>query len=272
MEKETVDFGGLTITTTLDLDLQNQIQDIVADEVTKNEYLNLSNGAAVVLDVNNGDILAYVGSRDYYSDKIDGKFDVARAFRQPGSSVKPYTYALSLEQGYTAASIIQDVPTAFVNPGSPPYVPKNYNGRFAGNVTLRHALSNSLNIPAVKLMEAIKPDSLILLGQKLGISNWQLGNDYGLSLTLGGKEVRLIDHANAFANFAREGRYESYVGVLSIKDINGTEVFDNSREIEEVLTPESAYLISHILSDNKARVPAFGYRSALEIPGKTVAV
>jgi 1A family penicillin-binding protein len=270
--KRTVDYGGLTVRTSLDLSLQNEVQQIVEEEVARNEYLNLSNGAAVVIEPSSGEILAYVGSKDYFSTDIDGKYDVARAYRQPGSSVKPYTYALALEQGYTPASIIPDVPTTFITPGSAPYTPKNYNGKFAGLVTFRHALSNSLNIPAVKLMEAVSPDSLILLGQQLGLTNWQLGNDYGLSLTLGGKEVRLVDHTNAFASFARQGVFKPYTGILSVRDINGIEMFEDSREEIQVLSSETSYLISHILSDNNARVPAFGYRSSLEIPGKTVAV
>ncbi len=269
--KRLVDFGGLTVTTTLDLDIQDKVQEIVTTEVANNANLNISNGAAVVLDSRTGGILAHVGSINYFSDK-DGKFDVVTAFRQPGSSIKPITYALALENGYTAASILSDSAVTYQSYGES-YTPKNYDGKYHGNVSLRHALANSYNIPAVKLVNSLGPDNMVELGKKLGLTGWEVDSTYGLSVTLGGKETRLLDLTNVYATFARSGEYKPTTPFLSIKDPAGYEIYnirDNAGE--QVLKPETAYILTNILSDNAARTPAFGSSSQLVIPGHTVAV
>jgi len=269
--KRTVDYGGLTVITTLDLDLQERMETIVKEEVAKDAYLNLTNGAAVVLDVNDSSILGYVGSVDYFKDGW-GAFDVASAYRQPGSSIKPITYALALEKGYTPASIIEDKKVTYSFAGSTPYVPVNYDGRYHGSVTLRTALANSYNIPAVKLANDVSSDAIVSLGNRMGLKNWKVDGSYGLSVTLGGKEVRLLDHANVYATFAREGSYKDLTSLISIKDSRGYELYKDTRSSIPVLSREVSYLIWDILSDNNARTPAFGPNSSLVIPGYTVAV
>jgi 1A family penicillin-binding protein len=267
-----VDFGGLTVTTTLDLDVQEVVQKIVAEEVANSEYLKISNGAAIVLDSRSGGVLAYVGSVDYFSDE-DGNFDVVRAYRQPGSSIKPVTYAAALEKGYTAATILDDSPVTYQSYGQV-YSPRNYDNRFRGRVTLRQALGNSLNIPAVKMLNAIGVDSMVQLGIDMGLNNWRVGDGtYGLAVTLGGKETRLIDLTNLYATFARGGVQKQVNPFISIKDIYGFELYQLQTDFgQQVIKPETAYIINNILADNSARAAAFGPNSQLVIPGKTVAV
>lgn len=269
--KRFVEYGGLTVTTTLDLDLQEQMEGIVKEEVEKNEYLNLTNGAAVVLDAKESSILGYVGSVDYFKEGW-GAFDVASAYRQPGSSVKPITYALALEKGYTPASIIEDKKITYRVVGSKPYTPVNYDGRYHGSVTLRSALACSYNIPAVKLAHAVGPDVIVEKGKEMGLKNWEVDGSYGLSITLGGKEVRLLDHTNVFATFARGGISKDVSPFMSIKDSKGYELYRDNREEKQVLSKEVSYLIWDILSDNNARTPAFGTGHQLTIANYKVAV
>lgn len=270
--KRYVDYSGLKIVTTLDLDLQDKVAQIVKEEVVKSKYLRFSNGAAVVVDSKNSEILAYVGSIDYNIAGW-GAFDVASAYRQPGSSIKPITYALALEKGFTPASLIDDSAISFQS-GTEVYRPVNYDGAFHGVVTLRSALANSYNIPAVKTVKSVGPDNMVELARKMGLTNWVVGDgSYGLSVTLGGKEVRLVDLINVFATFARQGKYKQLSPVISITDGLGFEIYNSSeRSSEQVIKPETAYLISNILSDNVARTPAFGALSNLVIPNHTVAV
>jgi 1A family penicillin-binding protein len=270
--KRFVELGGLTIKTTLDVNLQDKVQKIVTDGVENNQRLNISNGAAVVLDSQNAEILAYVGSVDYYKENW-GAYDVASAYRQPGSSIKPVTYALALANGYTPATIIKDSPVTFQIRGGKPYTPVNYDGKFHGNVTLRSALANSYNIPAVRLAQAFGPDNVVALGRQMGLTNWEVDGSYGLSVTLGGKEVRLVDLTNTYATFARRGTYKELTPYLSIKDGRGFEIYTGTPKIEQkALTEEVSYLIWHILSDNIARLPAFGTQNFLSLQGRSVAV
>lgn len=266
-----VEFEGLTVTTTLDLDLQDKVQFIVRDEVEKSSNLLISNGAAIVMDSRNSEILAYVGSIDYFKDQW-GAFDVASGFRQPGSSIKPVTYALALSKNYTPSTLIKDAPVTYQMAGQKPYTPKNYDGQYHGDVTLRAALANSYNIPAVRLANSLGPDNIVQLGKDMGLSNWKVDGSYGLAITLGGKEVRLLDHTNLFATFARKGEYKPHTMFLAITDANNYEVYRDERKSSHPVSEEVSYLIWHILSDNNARMPAFGSRNALAIPGKTVAV
>ncbi len=265
---------GLVIKTSLDIDLQNEAQKIVKDEVLRNKKLNISNGGALILDVKNGDILAMVGSIDYYSKEIDGQVNITTALRQPGSSIKPINYLLALENGYSLASTISDSPITYPAkfPGQKPYSPQNYNGKYMGDVTLRTALASSLNIPSVKLLEKNGVNNMIDLAEKMGITTWQDRNRFGLSLALGSGEVKMIELAQAYSNFANLGEKIKINPILEIKNYLGEEIYKKSLEKEKVIEPEYAYLINNALSDNKARSPIFGSNSKLVIANKTVAV
>lgn len=269
--KQLVESGGLTVRTTLDLDLHEKMQKIVKEEIEKAKSLNITNGALIVLNPKNGHILAYVGSVDYFKEKW-GAYDVITALRQPGSAIKPVTYALALEMGYTAAHNILDAPLTIQLGGGQIYRPVNYDGKFHGNVTLRSALANSYNIPAVKLIREVGVDNMVILGKKMGLTNWEIDGSYGYSITLGGKETRLLDLANVYATFARGGIYKDVTPFISVKNANGFEIYSPSQTEEKVISEETAYIISDILSDNNARTPAFGSRSQLYIPNHTVAV
>ncbi len=266
-----VELGGLTVTTTLDLDLYDKVQSIVSEEVNKNSYLGFSNGASVVMDVNKGEILAYVGSVDYFKEGW-GAYDVVTALRQPGSSIKPVTYALALSGSYTPASIIDDSPVVYKSKGAPDYKPVNYDGKYHGKVTLRQALANSYNIPAVKVAKSVGVDNIVLKGKEMGLTNWEVDGSYGLSITLGGKEVRLLDHTNLYGTLARKGIYKEPEVYLSIKDSRGYDIYFDNRVENQVLSSEVTYLLWHILSDNNARLPAFGVNNFLSIPRHKVAV
>lgn len=270
--RQMVESGGLTVKTSLDLALHNRLQEIVTEEVANAGGLGISNGALVVLDARSGQILAYVGSVDYFKEGW-GAYDVITALRQPGSSIKPVTYALALEQGFTPASPIVDAPLTIQLGGGQVYKPVNYDGKFHGTVTLRSALANSYNIPAVKLVKEVGPDNMVTLGKRMGLTNWQVDDSYGYSVTLGGKETRLLDLANVYATFARGGVARPTTPFISVKDANGFDLYssDDLKPVQ-VVSAESVYLISNILSDNVARTPAFGSRSQLTIAGHTVAV
>jgi 1A family penicillin-binding protein len=259
-----VEVGGLTVTTSLDLDLQEKVQQIVAQEVEKSDYLNISNGAALVVDSKTNEILAYVGSKNYFATDYDGAYDIIRAQRQPGSSIKPLAYILALEDGMTPASTLNDSPIA-INTGTEVYKPVNYDGAFHGNVSLRSALANSYNIPAVRLSVKLGPDQIVAAGKKAGLTNWEVDGTYGYSVVLGGKETRLFDMVNLYSVFARGGEHVSITGIRSVKDANGFEIYKDERARTQVFSEGASYLISNILSDNKARTPAFGTNSALVI-------
>ena len=267
-----VNRGGLKVTTTLDYALQQKAEAIVFDEVQKGSKYGFSNGAAVVLDVKNAEILSYVGSSDYFAP-IWGAFDVVTSYRQPGSSIKPVTYSLALAGNFTPASILKDSPVVYRSQGSEPYRPVNYDGKFHGDVTLRAALANSYNVPAVKVAKAVGPDNIVSLGKDMGLTNWRVDGSYGLSVTLGGKEVRLLDLANVYATLARKGAYAELSPIISIRDGRGYEIF--SKKViypRQVISEEVSYLMWHILSDEQTRLPAFGTRNFLSIAGKQVAV
>jgi len=267
-----ITFGGLTVKTSLDLALQEEVQGIVVSGVEENTYLNLTNGSAVVLDVATGEILAYVGSVDFFK-KGWGAYDVVRANRQPGSSLKPVTYALALSDGMTPATVINDSPISIHIPGQKNYSPVNYDGRYHGEVSLRQALANSYNIPAVKVVEKVTPYRMASLAKDMGLTSWSLSDPYGLSVTLGGKEVKLLEHTNVYTTFARGGVFKPVQPFLSIRDSKGKELIsDWIYEKERVLDAGVSYLITNILFDNNARSAAFGYRSPLFIPGYQVAV
>lgn len=267
-----VERGGLTVKTSLDLKLQNIAQKIVTDEVVSNAYLNLTNGAALVTNPSNGDILAMVGSVDF-SDPRSGNVNLTTALRQPGSSIKPVTYAAALMNGMTAASIIDDSPVTYSSPGAPTYAPVNYDGRFHGRVPIRYALANSFNIPAVKTLNQIGVPTMMSLAKNMGITTWNEPERYGLALTLGGAEVKMTDMATVFGVFVNQGQRVDLNPIVKITDAKGN-IWEEKTETnrKRIFDPAIAYIMSDILADNPSRSPSFGASSPLYIPGHTVSV
>jgi len=266
-----VEEGGLRVTTTLDLSIQEEVEKILKEEIEKVRHLNVGNGAVLVTRPKTGEILAMVGSFDYFSQPY-GAYNVVLALRQPGSAIKPIMYALALQRGYTTATILDDSPVVFQIPGAEPYRPVNYDNRFHGRVPLRYALANSYNIPAVKVLANLGIDSFIDFATRLGISTWKDRSRYGLSLALGGGEVIMIDMAKAFGVLANLGEQVDLISYLKIK--NSLEETIDEPKISKLrrINPGIAYIISDILSDNFARTWAFGPNSFLEIKGYKVAV
>lgn len=266
-----VEKGGLQVTTTLDLDIQERAEQVLKEELDKVQNLQVGNGAVLVTDPQTGEILAMVGSKDYY-EKPYGAWNVVEALRQPGSSIKPLVYAMALEKGFTAATTLEDTPVNYYSPGAPSYSPVNYDGRFHGRVTLRSALANSYNIPAVRVLNTLGVKDFISYAQNLGIDTWKDTDRFGLSLALGGGEVTMLDMAEAFGVFADSGKRTTLNPILKLTDNSGKIHEEFYPESTAVLRPEVAYVLSDILSDNNARIPAFGPRSLLEIPNHKVAV
>lgn len=276
-----VEEGGLRVTTTLDASLQEKAEDIVRDELEKAKSLQVSNGAVVALNPATGEILAYIGSKDYNLDEsgFQGKFDVASmGYRQPGSALKPITYAAALSKGYTLSTVIADVETHF--PGGKDkedYIPKNYDNKFRGPTQLRFALGNSINIPAVKLTALVGVRDVLKLASDMGITTLAPTDKniqrLGLSLTLGGGEVRLLDITASFGVFATGGiRIDPYT-IEKVTDSTGKVLFEHRKnQGKRVLSEDISFLISHTLLDNASRKEVFGERSYLVVPGKTVSV
>lgn len=267
-----VEKGGLQVITTLDLKLQSNVQKIVAEEVTNAQYLNLTNGATVVTDPRNGDILAMVGSKDF-SDPNGGNVNIATSYRQPGSTVKIITYSAALSNGFTAASILDDTPQTFGVNGSRPYAPVNYDGRYFGKVPLRFALANSLNLPAVKILNQIGVPTMVSLAREMGIETWDNTMQYGLSVTLGGAEVTMLDMATANGVLANQGVKITLNPLRKITD-GQNQVLEEKKTNTgyRVLNRGVAFIVSDILADNQTRTAAFGPNSPLTIPGHTVSV
>lgn len=262
--EKAVEQGGLEVTTSLDLKVQETVQIIVKDEIIKLSNLHITNGSALVTNPKTGEILAMVGSKDYNAKDIDGNFNVTTSQRQPGSSIKPINYSIALENGFTAATLIDDSPITYKVPGQEPYSPKNYDSRFHGNVPLRTALASSYNVPAVKILAAFGVQRMINRGTEMGITSWNDPSRYGLSLTLGGGEVKMVDMAVAYGVFANNGIRIDLNPLLEVKDHNGKILEKKSGGKETpILNPGVAFLLNSILSDNKARAPAFGYNSVL---------
>jgi 1A family penicillin-binding protein len=278
--EEILNQGGLTVRTSLDLDVQNAAQQAVVAEVTKLKNLRVNNGAALVTNPRTGEVLAMVGSVNYFDFVHDGQVNVTLRPRQPGSSIKPLTYAIAMERGLiTPSSRIDDSAITFNIPGSVPYTPKNYDGKYHGSVTVRQALGSSYNIPAVKVLNMIGLNTMIDRAQELGITTWQERQRFGLSLTLGGGEVLMSDMATAYSAFANYGYSVPLNPILEVTDYSGKQLYRNSCALDtdncfgkQTLDPRVAYQITDILKDNQARTPAFGPVSVLNIPGQEVAV
>lgn len=261
--------GGLNVTTSLDLDLNKKVQQIVSSEVDSLTKLNVSNGAAMVINLQNGEILAMVGSRDFFDTNNDGNVNVLTRPRQPGSSIKVVNYSYALEHGYTLATIIDDSPTSFPIQGHAPYVPKNYDNKYSGKLTLRNALAQSRNIPAVKVLANIGVDKMIDQGTAMGITTWDDPSRFGLALTLGGGEVYLTDLAAVYATIANYGKTVHLKPILKITDHNNYEIMISSLypDNQQVILPTTAFLLIDTLKDNRARTPGFGQNSLLNIKG-----
>jgi len=245
----------------------------VKNQVDSLARLSVGNGAALVTRPATGEILAMVGSRDYFDAAHDGNVNVTTSLRQPGSSIKIVTYALALENGFTAASVLDDSPVSYSLPGLPAYTPVNYDNRFHGAVPLRYALANSYNIPAVKLVAKLGVPAVVAKGKQMGIGSWTDESRYGLSITLGGGEVTMLDMAEVAGTLANEGKRNDLVPILEVTDYTG-KVYERNKPGKgiQVIKPDIAWIMSNILSDNTARTNAFGPSSALVIPGKTVSV
>lgn len=295
---ETVERGGLIVTTSLDLDLQTFAQDTIATETAKLKKQKVGNGAAIIIHPQTGQILAMVGSRDYFDTKNDGNVNVVLAHRQPGSSIKPINYALAIEHRLiTPSTLLADKPTCFIIPEQKEaYCPENYDNQFHGPTQVRFALGNSFNIPAVKTLALNGLNNFVASSSAFGITTFKDPKNYGPSLTLGGGEVTMLDLATAYSVFANTGQRVNPNPIISIQDISGKILESiNLRQLSEKETKKTmnyelitidqkqyisnnppniraisagtAFLISHILYDNGARAATFGTSSYLNIKG-----
>lgn len=274
-DAQTIYRSGFVVYTTLDPVLQDRAQQLVTDQVATMFANNTKNGALVTIQPSTGEILAMIGSPDFNNVEIAGQINMAISpTRQPGSAIKPITYLAAFEKGWTPATWIWDVPTQFPDGANPPYEPKNYDNKFHGGMTLRVALSNSFNIPAVKTLEFVgiyddpntpEKDGMIAMAERLGITSL-IRDDYGLSLTLGGGDISLMDLTSAYAVMANEGKKIPPVAILKITNFAGEVIYEyQPPEGEQVIRAEHAYLISSVLSDNDARSWMFGPNSALNL-------
>lgn len=287
-----IETGGFKVYTTLDLDTQKYAEQVLKEELEKIKDLRVTNGAILVTRPPTGEILAMVGSVDFFATP-SGSFNVTTALRQPGSAIKPLNYAVGIERGLvTPATIFLDIPVCFTYPGQPKaYCPVNYDGQYHGPQALRFSLGNSFNIPAVKMLALNGVKEFIASASAFGITTFKDPKNYGLSLTLGGGEVKMTEMAKAFSAFPNRGKVKNLISILKIEDKNGRVIYQYNdpnikKDIKKPLTypnfliingkkiisEETAFLISHILLDNNARTIAFGPSSYLNIPGKAVSV
>ena len=279
---QTVAEGGLKVTTSLDASLQDSVQKIVTDQVnSEGPRFRYDNGDAMVMDPKTGQILAMVGSKDYFAKNFDGQFNVTLALRNPGSSIKPFNYATGLKKGYTAATLFLDQPTDFPCSGCPggKYSPHNADGNTGhghnGYILMRDALAQSLNIPAVKMLAMNGLPAMIQTASDMGITTFDDPSKYGLSLTLGGAGVKMIDMVTAYSAFANTGLRVNATPILKVEDSHGAVLEDNTHPQPgpRVLDPGIAFIMSDILSDWQAKIPTFTQFGAqtLSLPGHRVA-
>lgn len=278
--EDAIENGGLTVITTLDYEMQEKGEEIVKKHALSNkEKFDAENASLVAIDPKNGDILTMVGSRDYFDEEIEGNFNVTLAERQPGSAFKPFVYAEAFKKGYTPETILFDLRTQFSTSCDPSnftsddgcYSPGNYDNVFRGPMTIRNALAQSVNVPAVKAFYLAGRQDALRFAKNLGISTLNDLDQYGLTLVLGGGEVRLLDMTSAYGTFANAGvRFEPNP-ILEVKDSGGNTLEKKELEGRTIMDPNVAYLTSDVLSDNEARTPAFGSQSHLYFPGRDVA-
>lgn len=269
--EKTVEQGGLKIYTTIDLDKQKIAEEAINNQDEKNaSKYNANNAALVAIDPKTGQILAMVGSKDYFNEEIDGQVNVAIRDRQPGSSLKPFVYAtLFSKGGYNPNTILYDVVTNFSS--GVPYEPHNYNGKENGPIAIKKALAGSLNIPAVKALYLAGVNNVINLAKEAGYTTLTDPDKYGLSLVLGGAEVKLLEHTNAYSIFAQEGKINEITGVLKIEDKDGNVLEEYKENKKTVLDANIARMINSILSDNNNRSFVFGESNNLVLSGRTSA-
>lgn len=272
--------GGLRIITSLDWRLQEPAEEIVNRYALENaEKFDAENAALVATDPKTGEILVMVGSRDYFDDAIEGNFNIALAERQPGSAFKPFVYAEAINKGYTSETVVFDVATQFSTSCEAYrftnedgcYAPVNYDGIFRGPISFRNALAQSVNVPAVKALYLAGVRDSMKLAERMGITTLTDPSRYGLTLVLGGGEVRLLDMTGAYGTFANDGVHAKPKAVLRIEDRNGKVLREFPTDSEEALPADTARAINNMLSDNVARAPAFGANSFLYFPGRQVA-
>ncbi len=259
--------GGLKIYTSLDLDLQNYAQEVVLTEVEKLSRSNVTNGALLITESKTGQILAMVGSKDFFDNNIEGKYNITTALRQPGSSIKPLNYAVGIEMGkVTAASLFDDSETCFMVENQKPYCPTNYGNKYYGLQNLRQSLANSLNIPAVKMLKINGLTTFVASASAMGISTFKNADNYGLSLTLGGGEVYMTDMNVAFGTLANMGVKQTLTPILKIVD-KKDKVLKEYKYVpgDRFLSAETSFILSQMLSDDGARSMVFGSGSMLNI-------
>lgn len=267
-----VEEGGLRVITTLDYDKQMIAEEEVARVVEEDgETYNFTNAALVAIDPKTGQILSMVGSKDYFDDEIDGQVNVATRLRQPGSSFKPIVYTKSFEMGYTPNTVLWDVLTTFPTVTGN-YQPKNYDQKEHGPIRLKDALQGSLNIPAVKMVYMVGVENALDFATSLGYSSFGDHSAFGLSLVLGGGEVKLLEHTNAYATFANEGKRNEISSILRVEDADGVVLEEwKQRDEKQVIDENVARTLSYVLSDNEARTPYFGASNYLQLGSRPVA-
>ena len=278
--EETINERGLRVITTLDWELQKEAERIVAERGEANvDRFKANNASLVATDPKNGDLLVMVGSRDYFNQEIDGNFNIALANRQPGSAIKPFIYATAFSKGYLPETIVFDVRTQF-SPACPPdstssespcYSPNNYNNKFIGPINLRNALAQSLNIPAVKVLYLAGLRDSLKTAADMGITTLSDPERYGLTVVLGGGEVKLLDMTYAYGVFANEGIAATPRSILRIEDNRGNIIEESQISTKRVLDVNVARMISDVLSDNVARTPLWGANSLVNFPNRSVA-
>ncbi len=268
----TVEQQGLKVYTTLDWDKQQIAERVVKEGAKNNAKYKAENAALVAIDPKNGQVLSMVGSKDYFDPTIDGQVNVAISDRQPGSSFKPYVYLKAFEKGYTPETYLWDVDTNFSTDSGKDYNPKNYDGKNRGPLKMKEALGMSLNVPAVETLYLAGVNESVALAKKMGITTLNKPQDYGLSLVLGGGEVKLLDHTNAFATLANKGVYQKKVTILKITDAKGNVLEEYKEKAgEKVIEEKYVAMLDHILSTNDYRAPVFGSKSPLAFSDRPVA-
>ena len=279
--EDLVENGGLSVITTLNWEMQQKAEEIVKRHALENkEKFDAENAALVAIDPKTGEILTMVGSRDYFDEEIDGNFNIALASRQPGSAFKPFAYAEAFKKGYTPDTILFDLRTQFSTTCSfnnftsdnGCYSPTNYDNIFRGPMTMRDALAQSVNIPAIKTLYLAGMRDTLRFAKDLGIETLTDISRYGLTLVLGGGEVRLLDMVGAYGTFANEGVRNNPVPIIEVRNNKGDVLEKQESQSRQVMDQNISYMISDVLSDNIARTPAFGAQSFLNFPGRDVAV
>ena len=271
--EEVLERGGLRVQTTLDWELQQIAERAVSEELANvSGRYDAQNAALGAIDPENGDIVAMVGSKDYFDTENDGNVNVLTSQQSPGSSIKPIVYASAFEKGYNPNTYVFDLPTNFeLNPSKPAYEPNNFNLQFNGPVTFRRSLATSLNIPAVKALYLAGLDDTKEIASEMGISDYRDPANAGLAMALGGVDLQLIEHFGAYAAFPNDGEVNPLASIMEVSDGRGNILYSWKQNEKRVLKEQTARQITDVLSDNGARAPVFGFTNDLAIPGVDVA-